>query len=997
MRVWFTVPVVLAGVVVGLLTNIVTASPTVPLAIGFVAAVAVLVGLTVWQASRDQRRIMSGLRAARQEVLESIQPSKPDGELTISSLLAAERAVAPFRARSREERELKAWCLDPAAEVVRLLAGPSGVGKSRLAVELAHRLPERWMVGRCVSGRAKQVLAPVLACEDPTLIVVDDADTEPGVASLVSQAREKRNRGQVKVLLIAREAVAFEQWLNQDLPDHERVHLRTIPLAPVGESSDRRRWFSEAAVAYAAALGRTAQVSAVDPRRVGAEGDPMVVTQARAVLAALADSREQADAVRGAGLDAVAAELILHERQRWNRSAEDPRWGLPVTFTAEAREEALLALTLFKPTTAERATAVLRLVPWLRDEPENILHNIVVWAHHLYPGGAPVEVVPSPDFLRAAILAGLTDPAHGEVLKELLRGLPGQHNPSVLDRLVRAAALFPGIAGVVDQIMREQLAQVTVAIEYVVLTGPAARIVEQHLLTAITSQSLSEADINRMLNLVSGTQLYRLQMGLRELAVACARESLSETDIPDNRALLAARLANLGISLRQLGRRQEAFTAFDEAVRLYRMVAEEEPRYTPNLAGALKNLGACLRELGRYREALAAQEEAVGLYRKLAEQEPVRHTPDLAAGLGNLGTSLDDLGRYRDALAAKEEATALYHGLIEQGPAGHTPDLAAALNNLGLSLGELGRHQEALLLKEEAVGLYRGLAEQESARPTDGLAGALNNLGAGLRALGRYQEALIAKEEAVGLYRGIAEQEPARHTPELASGLNTLGTSLRELGRYREALTAKEEAVGLYRELAEQEPARHTPELARALNNFGVSLGDLDRYREALTAKEEAVGLYRGLAEQEPARHTRGLANALSHFGAGLWELGRDREALTVEEEAIGLYRKLTEQEPARHTPELARALDNLGLALCAGGQHEEELGLRAEATAWWRRLWQLVPDGHHEAYQHEQRRLCKIFSEHGRSVDEAWRAEQDATRRLGFVDHPSDLPEETA
>ena len=55
----------------------------------------------------------------------------------------------------------------------------------------------------------------------------------------------------------------------------------------------------------------------------------MIVTQVRAVLAALVGTRERAEAIRTAGIDRVAAGLIEHERQRWDRAAGDPRWSLP--------------------------------------------------------------------------------------------------------------------------------------------------------------------------------------------------------------------------------------------------------------------------------------------------------------------------------------------------------------------------------------------------------------------------------------------------------------------------------------------------------------------------------------------------------------------------------------------------------------------------------------------------------------------------------------------
>ena len=178
-RVWLGAAAVVVGVVVGLLTNIVTTTPTWRVVGVLVAAVVVLVGLTVvWPVIREEKGRLTALRAARDELLEPMQPAL-QGTHTISTLLAAEHALAPFVARGTETKKLVHWCLDPAAPPVHVLAGPSGVGKSRLAVEVARQLPDGWVAGRCVSGKAAQLLPAVLACQEPTLVVVDDADTQP--------------------------------------------------------------------------------------------------------------------------------------------------------------------------------------------------------------------------------------------------------------------------------------------------------------------------------------------------------------------------------------------------------------------------------------------------------------------------------------------------------------------------------------------------------------------------------------------------------------------------------------------------------------------------------------------------------------------------------------------------------------------------------------------------------------------------------------------------
>ena len=69
-----------------------------------------------------------------------------------------------------------------------------------------------------------------------------------------------------------------------------------------------------------------------------------------------------------------------------------------------------------------------------------------------------------------------------------------------------------------------------------------------------------------------------------------------------------------------------------------------------------------LSELGRREEALAAAEEAADLYRALAAARPEAFTPYLATSLNTLANRLSELGRREEALAAAQEAAALVAG-----------------------------------------------------------------------------------------------------------------------------------------------------------------------------------------------------------------------------------------------------------------------------------------------------------------------------------------------
>jgi tetratricopeptide (TPR) repeat protein len=200
-----------------------------------------------------------------------------------------------------------------------------------------------------------------------------------------------------------------------------------------------------------------------------------------------------------------------------------------------------------------------------------------------------------------------------------------------------------------------------------------------------------------------------------------------------------------------VGRQQDALALTEEAVRLYRDLAETNPAFLPDLAGSLNNLGNRHSEVGRRQDALALTEEAVRLYRDLAETNPA-FLPDLAGSLNNLGTCYSEVGRRQDALALTEEAGRLYRDLAETNPA-FLPDLADALTNLGNRHSEVGRRQDALAPTEEAIRLYRDLAETNPAFLPD-LATALTNLG------NRYSEAGSSDRGEAAWEQAITESAP---------------------------------------------------------------------------------------------------------------------------------------------------------------------------------------------------------------------------------------------
>jgi len=201
-----------AGLVVGGVGGGVAAvtsnsSPPVALAGGAAAGVAGLVAGLALSTARDRRsmalarRQATLRRAAAGEVLP-LSGTPPREAAGPSWLLSPDSQVAKFRGRGRELAALREWSADAGAPPVLVMVGRAGVGKTRLIVEFARRHAGGWTVLRVRNGKESGLMDTLLACDVPTLVIVELKHPRPGLVDLLEDLR--RSVGRVKVLVECR-------------------------------------------------------------------------------------------------------------------------------------------------------------------------------------------------------------------------------------------------------------------------------------------------------------------------------------------------------------------------------------------------------------------------------------------------------------------------------------------------------------------------------------------------------------------------------------------------------------------------------------------------------------------------------------------------------------------------------------------------------------------------------------------------------------------------
>ena len=820
-----------------------------------------------------------GLQLIRPWDMTAQRPKPRGGDTRASDLwmLQPKYRSIPLVGREEDLSALMDWLDAPSSISARLIVGRAGAGKTRIGFEFLWKVfaekSERWDAGVVMGESLRQPRDwNAWVWRRPTLLMLDYAHAldESVTQMFLALARkaEDGNMPPLRILLLEREASADSGWFQRLLERENSVGggpvrdlfepPTPVPLHPLDTAEQRR-------VVLASTLQLAHEhdgqaVPAMPPEGANPAFDAALREERwrdplYLMMAALVGRRrsiEQGGAT-GALLGALslsrvdlAMEVAKHERRRLDSF---------VPGTHAAVEKRLLGhlaacATLCGGFTAEQA---------LKAADEEMKALGLEWTggqgalaetlHAAMPGEDAGSIAPvQPDIVAEAFIietlrqAGLSPSQQRETVLRCTR-----RNPETVAAVLfhafqnfsaddtRAALLLGWIGAVIDSGLNDNPS-------WLAAIGAAL----PHTTTVFRESAV------------------RVTQKLYDLARAALTEEVTLADL----AALAGFANNFALRLSDIGRRDEALEAAEEAVKLYReLVKLQREAFLPDLAISLNNVANMLSEVGRRDEALEAAEEAVKLGRELVTLQREAFLPGLAASLNNVANMLSEVGRRDEALEAAEEAVKLGRELVKLQREAFLPDLAMSLNNVANGLSAVGRRDEALEAAEEAVKLYRELVKLQREAFLPDLAMSLNNVANRLSDVGRRDEALEAAEEAVKLRRELVTLQREAFLPDLAASLNNVATMLSAVGRRDEALEAAEEAVKLYRELVTLQREAFLPNLATSLNNVATILGDVGRRDEALEAAEEAVKHYRELVTLQREAFLPDLAMSLGAMG----------------------------------------------------------------------------------------------------------------------------------
>lgn len=282
----------------------------------------------------------------------------------------------------------------------------------------------------------------------------------------------------------------------------------------------------------------------------------------------------------------------------------------------------------------------------------------------------------------------------------------------------------------------------------------------------------------------------------------------------------------LGAILRGLGRYPEALGCLTRSLDLHCQLKERDEE-----AWVLFELAMLLREEGQYGQAQHHAQDAQRLFREAGD---MRGEAWMQVVQGEVSRGH---GYYYDALGHFERALATFRSL--QNDEGY----AAALRERGTVHEALGNYAEALSDHEESLRLFSSLGERSEQ------AWVLTNQGMVSLSLARFERAQGLCREAVAIFR----EQGARRGEGWA--LRVLGDVARMQGHMNEARAYYNQSLAIFNDLGDRVDA------ARVMNSQGAIALAEGEYADAKELYEQA----RALAQAQEARQV--IVRALHGMG----------------------------------------------------------------------------------------------------------------------------------
>jgi predicted ATPase/DNA-binding SARP family transcriptional activator len=730
----------------------------------------------------------------------------------------------PFLGRQAEVAEIAGMLAHPDCRALTIL-GPGGMGKTRLALQVAETLADRFLDGvyfvplaalesahQLVTGLADALGFSFQRTGDPQaqlldylrgkemLLVLDNFEHLQEGAGLVAEVL--KTAPEVKATITSRVRLNLSWEWTFEL-EGLAVPGAAAPVRPDGleaysavqlfvNSARRVRRDFSLVPAEAPAVGRICRL---------VEGMPLALELA-AAWARVATVQEIADEIER-GLDLLATSASdVPARHRSMRAVLDHSWRL----LSPVEQEAFCNLSVFRGGFSREAAgqvagaslaalaalvdqSLVRRYPSGRYDMHELSRQYAAEKRAEVPGEKE-KLLDRHSAYYVAFLQGVQEPLQGKHREKALaeidreienvrlawRWLVSQERTAGIEKCVETLFLFYDLRGW----LKEGEEAFRVAAERLAGTERAP---ERELLLA---------------RLMARQARFCSQLADYEKVKQLFQTSLPIVHRFNARSEIAFSLVQLGEVDARMGASAPAAQRLRESLAIYEELGDKK-----GIAGTLNSLGAAIHNQGEYLTAKGYHEKSLGIFREIDDRWGI------AASLYKLGAVAFALGEYQAAQRNHRESLAMSREL------GDRWGVSASLNHLGIVLLVVGEYAEAERCFQESLALRQEFGNRWGAAAT------LNNLGQIAFLQGEYGEARRRYRESLAIYREIGDQRG------ITLALQNLGEAAFAQGAYEEAQQYHLESLALSREI------RHAAGITYALRSLGDVSVALDAYQAA--------------------------------------------------------------------------------------------------------------------------------------------------------------------
>ena len=256
-------------------------------------------------------------------------------------------------------------------------------------------------------------------------------------------------------------------------------------------------------------------------------------------------------------------------------------------------------------------------------------------------------------------------------------------------------------------------------------------------------------------------------------------------------------MSNLALALYSLGKYQEAKQMHRQTLELREKVLGREH---PDTLESMYNLALVLNRLGKYKEAEQMHRQTP----ELIEQVLGGEHPSTLRSMDNLGLMISNLGKYEEAEQIYRQTLELKEKVLGR----EHPNTLTSMNNLANVLQRMRKHEEAEQIHRQTLELMEKVLGREH---PDTLT-SMNNLGLVLQGMRKYEEAEQKHRRTLELRRKVLGKEH----PDTLISMSNLANVLQRMKKYEEAEQMHRQTL----ELREKVLGREHPDTLTTMRNL---------------------------------------------------------------------------------------------------------------------------------------------------------------------------------